>query len=168
MTAHQQITKQLRYKAWANTVSFDALSQISVEELEKKRQTTFGSILFTLNHIYVVDDIFKSHLTGESHGYTFRNTESCPTIDVIQALQSQMDQWYLDYAGQLKQETLDQLVSFQYVGGGDGAMTVYDILQHLVNHGTYHHGFVSDMMYQIPVIPPANDYTVFIRDVYSA
>jgi len=168
MSGHQQIIKQLRYKAWANTISFNALSQISVEALEKKRPTTFGNILFTLNHIYVVDNIFKSHLTGEAHGYTFRNTEHCPSIEVIQNLQSEIDQWYLDYTKPLNQEALEQQISFQYIGGGDGEMTVYDILQHLVNHGTYHHGFVSDMMYQIPAIPPANDYTVFIRDVYSA
>jgi len=167
MTLQQQIVKQLQYKAWANTVSFEALKKIPVEELEKKRSTTFGSMLSTLNHIYVVDDIFKAHLSAKPHQYTSRNTRHCPSLGEIETLQCGIDQWFLDYATGLKEDRLDQVVAFEYVGGGAGSMCVYDILQHLVNHGTYHHGFVSDMMYQVPVIPPANDYTVFIRDVYA-
>jgi uncharacterized damage-inducible protein DinB len=45
-------------------------------------------------------------------------------------------------------------------------MSVSEIIFHIVNHGTYHRGFVSDMMYQIPLVPPANDLTVYLRDVH--
>lgn len=38
-----------------------------------------------------------------------------------------------------------------FVGGGEGAMSRMEILHHIVNHTTYHRGFVSDMLYQIPV-----------------
>ncbi|SHG90587.1 DinB family protein [Marinomonas polaris DSM 16579] len=58
------------------------------------------------------------------------------------------------------------MVTFEFVGGGAGEMSLIEIIFHIVNHGTYHRGFVSDMMYQVPSIPPANDYTVFLRDVY--
>ncbi len=164
MSLKPHIRKQLRYKKWANQVSFGALKSIPVSELQKQRETTFGNILFTLNHIYVVDDIFKSHLTGVSHGYTKRNTDHCPTLGEIERLQANMDRWLLDYLEQSSEQQVQELIRFEFIGGGQGAMTVFDILQHLVNHGTYHHGFVSDMMYQIPVIPPANDYPVFLRD----
>src|SRR2546429_6681738 len=40
------------------------------------------------------------------------------------------------------------------------------IVLHVVNHGSYHRGFVSDMMYQVPFVPPANDLPVFLRDCY--
>ena len=43
-------------------------------------------------------------------------------------------------------------------------MTRAEILLHVVNHGTYHRGLVSDMMYQIPITPLTNDLTVFLRD----
>src|SRR5256885_7587344 len=38
--------------------------------------------------------------------------------------------------------------SFEFVGGGQGAMTREQIVLHVVNHGSYHRGFVSDMMYR--------------------
>ena len=45
-------------------------------------------------------------------------------------------------------------------------MTREQIVLHVVNHGSYHRGFVSDMMYQVPFVPPANDLPVFLRDCY--
>jgi len=44
-------------------------------------------------------------------------------------------------------------------------MSRSDMILHVVNHGTYHRGLVSDMMYQVPAVPPANDLTVYLRDV---
>jgi uncharacterized damage-inducible protein DinB len=37
-----------------------------------------------------------------------------------------------------------------------------------INHGTYHRGFVSDLMYQVPAALPTNDLTVFLRDHWPA
>jgi uncharacterized damage-inducible protein DinB len=42
------------------------------------------------------------------------------------------------------------------VGGGDGAMTRGQILLHLVNHTSYHRGFVADLFYQLPT--PVRDW----------
>jgi uncharacterized damage-inducible protein DinB len=56
-------------------------------------------------------------------------------------------------------------VNFQFVDGGAGTMSRSEIILHIVNHDAYHRGLVSDMMYQVPAIPPANDLTVCLRDV---
>jgi uncharacterized damage-inducible protein DinB len=39
-----------------------------------------------------------------------------------------------------------------------------EILQHLVNHTSYHRGFVAQMIYDVPARPPTTDLTVFLRD----
>ena len=59
---------------------------------------------------------------------------------------------------------LNQTVSFTFVGGGEGAMTRGEILQRLVNHTSYHRGFVAQMIYDVPARPPTTDLTVFLRD----
>ena len=60
---------------------------------------------------------------------------------------------------------LERRVDFTFVGGGEGTMTCAEILMHLVNHGTYHRGYVADMLYQVPANPPTTDLPVFLRDV---
>ena len=156
-----------RYKAWASDLIFGPVSALPPAEITKVRQTTFKTIALTLNHIYVVDDIFKAHLEGRPHGYTARNTETAPAIDALWDASREMDRWYIDLADGLSERELAETIDFEFVGGGKGAMTREEILLHVVNHGSYHRGFVSVMMSQVPAAVPANDLPVFIRDVWS-
>jgi len=161
-----ELLKLVRYKSWANEITFSLLSDVSDAELCKQRDTNFKNILSTLNHVYVVDSIFKSHLLDEKQSYLSRNTEVCPDFSMLWNQQKEIDQWYENFVTGLEENDLYQITTFEFVGGGDGEMTVSEIIFHIVNHGTYHRGFVSDMTYQIPLSPPANDYTVYLRDVY--
>lgn len=157
----------LGYKAWADELTFSALAKQPDSELYKERLTNFKSIVNTLSHIYVIDDIFKSHLSNEPHGYKSRNTDTCPRLEGLWFKQKVMNAWYIEYASNLSKKELKKKVSFKYVGTGHGNMSVNEIILHIVNHGTYHRGFVSDMMYQIPATMPTNDLTVYLRDVYK-
>lgn len=166
-TAPNTVQMLTRYKAWANEITFQSLSILPEEELLKERQTNFTTILHTLNHIYVVDDIFRAHLEGRAHGYTARNTEAVPHLNALWEIMIAMDRYYIDLSDRLSVDELNEVIEFEFVGGGQGAMSREQIILHLVNHGTYHRGFVSDMMYQIPAKPTANDLPVFLRDVWN-
>lgn len=155
-----------RYKAWATDIAFQGVMALPHEEVTKERPTTFKTMLSTLNHIYVVDDIFKAHLEGRTHGYSKRNTDEQPALEDLWRACQAMDRWYVELADRLSETELAEVISFEFVGGGAGRMSRNDILLHVVNHGTYHHGFVSDMMYQVPARPAANDLPVFLRDVW--
>ncbi len=155
----------LRYKTWADEVTFNCLRSVPEIELSKARQTNFGTILRTLNHVYVVDDIFRHHLEGRPHSYTSRNTDTTPTLEELFQKQAEMNNWLLVHLRALNPVTVNEIVRFMFVGGGEGEMTRETIFLHLVNHATYHRGFVSDMLYQIPIRPPANDLPVFLRGV---
>lgn len=156
----------LRYKAWANQIAFQGVMAIPEEEALKPRMTTFKNMVHTLNHVYVVDDIFRHHLTGRRHTYTMRNTPGTPPLkDLWEAVQ-EMDRWYIALVDGWTAEDSSSTVNFEFVGGGMGEMTREDIILHLVNHSTYHRGFVGDMLKQVPYYWPANDLTVFLRDHY--
>ena len=159
----------ISYKAWSNDLVYSSVSKLTEEEQVKERKTTFKTILSTLNHIRVVDIIFKAHLMGENHGYTARNTPEHPRLLALWESQKDINLWYLNYLSTVTEETLSTKIDFEYVGGGKGAMTPNEIILHIVNHGTNHCGYVFDMMYQVPNINPdtdipANDISVFLRD----
>jgi len=59
--------------------------------------------------------------------------------------QQAVDAWYVATYDALSEAELDETVRFTFVGGGDGAMTRGEILLHLVNHTSYHRGFVAEM-----------------------
>lgn len=155
----------LRYKAWAEGIAYDAVFSIPLDEALRARPTPFGNIVMTLNHIYVVDDIFRHHLLGRRHAYTRRNTDHTPDLMELRARSIELNDWLIAQVGSWTPAQRADAVDFQFVAGGNGSMTREHIVLHLVNHSTYHRGFVGDMLKQIPYAWPANDLTVFLRDV---
>jgi len=158
----QMLTK---FKRWANEITFSTVMALPEDEALKERPTRFKTMVNTLNHVYVVDDIFKAHLGGRKHSYTARNTETHPPLAELWCNVQRMDNWYVAYAAGMTEAVLEDVVNFEFVGGGAGAMTHSDIIMHIVNHGNYHRGFVGDMLYQVPTTPPATDLPVYLREV---
>jgi len=163
MSLYQTTQKLMRFKRWQNRITYGVVAGLPDSESLKVRETRFGTMVSTLNHVYVVDDIFKAHLTGMPHSYTARNTETHPPLAQLWEMQQVMDDWYVAYAEGLSEAQLSEIVEFTFVGGGEGAMSRADILVHIVNHGTYHRGFVGDMLNQAGVTPLATDYPVYLR-----
>ena len=55
-------------------------------------------------------------------------------------------------------------MNFTLIGGNQGVMTRGEILLHVVNHTSYHRGFVGDLFFQVPARPPTTDLPVFLRE----
>ena len=64
----------------------------------------------------------------------------------------------------MSEAALGENVPFTLIGGNKGVMTRAEILLHIVNHTSYHRGFVADMFYQVPARPPLTDLPVFLRE----
>ena len=165
MTTCRTARTLARYNAWADKLIFEAVSALPAGEAEKPRQSIFKSIAHTLNHNYVIDRIFQAHLEGRPHGYTARNTPDAPPLAEMWKAQQEIDAWYVAWSDKVTPAELDEEVRFTFVGGGDGCMTRGEILQHVVNHTSYHRGFVAQMIYEVPSRPPTTDLPVFLRDV---
>ena len=153
----------MRYKAWANELTFAAAAKLPEGELTAPRKIVFGNLLRTLNHVYAMDEVWRAHLEGRPHGYNTRNPDACPLLPALREAQRAMDAWFVDYAGSLEEPRQEEVVSFRFIGGGPGAMTRRDILLHVANHGTYHRGNVASMMYQAGTPPPTTDLPVFLK-----
>ncbi|MBL8382504.1 MAG: DinB family protein [Burkholderiales bacterium] len=166
MTALRRTARNLaRYNAWANRVFYDAVFALPPGEAEKPRQTLFRNIVHTLNHNYVIDAIFRAHAEGRAHGYTARNTAEPPPLADLWRLQQEFDAWLVAWADGLDDAALEETVHFEFVGGGAGAMSRLEIIEHLAIHTAYHRGFAGDMFFQVPGCrPPVTDLTVFLRD----
>jgi uncharacterized damage-inducible protein DinB len=157
-----------RYNQWANKLIFDATFKLPEGEATKSRPTLFKNIVHSLNHNYVIDRIFQAHLEGREHGYAARNTPEPPPLEELWRAQQALDAWYVGWSDAIPEAQLDERVDFKFVGGGDGSMTRGEIILHLVNHTSYHRGFVADLFYDIPARPPTTDLTVFLRDARPA
>jgi uncharacterized damage-inducible protein DinB len=153
-----------RYKSWADNLFLSVVSELPALELTAPRPIFFGSLIRTLNHSFAMDFVWQCHLLGKPHGLTTRNPEYCPEMAVLAEAQRQIDNWYVNYADSLSEENLSEIVEFEFIGGGHGAMSRRDILLHVVNHTTYHRGHAADILYHLNVFPPTTDLPVFLKE----
>jgi uncharacterized damage-inducible protein DinB len=154
-----------RYNAWANKVTFDAVAALPDGEATKERPSLFRNMVHTLNHNYVIDLIWQAHLEGRDHGFSARNTKDHPPLADLWKKQQEVDGWYIRWSDAITDAQLDETIRFTLIGGNQGAMTRGEILLHIMNHTTYHRGFVADLFYQVPgVRPPTTDLPVYLRE----
>jgi uncharacterized damage-inducible protein DinB len=166
MITPQSARMLTRYNHWANQLIFDAVAALPGAEATKERPTLFKNMVHTLNHNYVIDLIWQAHLEGRDHGFTARNTPGHPPIEELRRKQDAIDAWYVNWSDGLSQDALAQKVRFTLIGGNQGVMTRGEILLHVVNHTTYHRGFVADLFYQVPgARPPTTDLPVYLREI---
>lgn len=153
------------YTAWANARLFEVLGRLPADAVTARRNHGQQSMVGTLAHAWVVDRIWQAHLEGRPHGYTSRQPDSEPVLAQLQQDQAALDQWYIACADDMDEAREAEVVDFRFVDGGAGAMRRGDMLMHVVNHKTYHRGYVADMLYQAGCRPPVMDLPVFLRDV---
>lgn len=156
-----------RYKAWSDARLYNTLAALSAERLSASTPIFAGSILRTLNHVYLMDVVWKSHLLGMPHGLTTRNPETSPPFAELHESQRAIDAWYIDYADALDAKTRAEIVRFTFIGGGEGTMSRENIVLHVITHTTYHRGHVTAMLNQLGVQPQATDLPVYLREISS-
>ena len=152
-----------RYKAWADDLTLKAVALLPPGEAARERPSLFKSIIGTLNHSYVVDLIWQANLEGRNHGFTARNVVPYPELAQLAQAQEGANEWLVAWSDAQSDSSLREGVSYRLVSGEQGTMSRGEILLHIVNHSTYHRGWVSDLFFQVPAKPPTTDWNVFAQ-----
>ncbi len=156
-----------RYNRWANRVIFEAVAALPEGEPAKERASQSRNMLHTLNHNYIIDDLWRTQLQGGGHRYTALNTPGHPPLEELWRKQQEIDAWYVAWADRMSNETLAEEMPFVTIGGIRGAMSRGWAMLQVVNHTSYHRGFVADLFYQVPARPPTTDLPVYLRDAQA-
>lgn len=146
-------------KSWANRELFDVVASITSTE----HAASLHTAIRTLNHIYVVDRIFRAHLAGEKHPYTATNTSETPELGELHFAVAETDLWFENYVSKIADQALAESLSFQFTDGDSGTMTREEMLFHVLAHGSYHRGNVGQVLKDISVAPPRDLYTKFLH-----
>lgn len=152
------LTSLFGYKAWANAELFALLST-----LPAKHAAELHSCIRTLNHIYVVDRLFRARLSGESESFDATNTKETPSLGQLRGSVEATDVWYLKYVSSLGAAEAAEVLDFTFTDGDKGRMSREEILLHVVTHGGYHRGNVGQVLKSISVAPPRDLYTKFLH-----
>lgn len=147
------------HKSWADAALFDLLATLPPE-----RDEQVHTCIRTLNHIHVVDRIFRAHLGGEPRPFDATNTRETPTLAQLRADVAATDAWYEQHVASLSPASLSGVIEFTFTDGDLGRMSREEILLHVITHGGYHRGNVGQVLKSISVAPPRDLYTRFLHE----
>jgi len=146
------------HKAWANRELFAVLATVPPEQAE-----ALHSCIRTLNHIYVVDRLFRARLAGEPQPFEATNTKATPVLEALRGEVEETDAWFARYAAQLDEAEAGEVLSFTFADGDAGRMSREEMLLHVITHGAYHRGNVGQVLKSISMAPPRDLYTKFLH-----
>ena len=146
------------YKAWANSELFALLATLPDRHGEQ-----LHTCIRTLNHIYVVDRLFRARLGDEPSPFDATNTMDTPPLEQLRRDVAATDAWYQSYVAGISDAELASVLEFTFTDGDAGRMSREEILLHVLTHGGYHRGNVGQVLKSISIAPPRDLYTKFLH-----
>ena len=122
-----------------------------------------GSVWGTLGHIVWGEWRWLGRWRSQAPSGTspLECTELEALIRRCQEIQSEQER----FVAALRTADLERPLSYESPPGTRWTYTLGQMLQHVVNHSTYHRGQVAAMLRQAGVAPPATDYLVFFDEL---
>jgi uncharacterized damage-inducible protein DinB len=155
---HSTLSSLLGHKAWANAELFGLLETVPEQHAER-----LHFCARVLNHIYVVDRIFRALLSGEPRPYDATGTKETPLLTQLRQDVAATDAWYMNYSLCVTATELAENLNFTFTDGDSGRMSREEILLHVITHGSYHRGNVGQVLRQLSIAPPPDLYTKFLH-----
>jgi uncharacterized damage-inducible protein DinB len=155
------------YNAWANRRAMEAAAALTPEQFTKPLGSSFSSVRDTLAHIYGAEWIWLERFQG-------RSPASLPDVNQFTNLASFRERWLehearlLGFVRGLTQADLDRVMEYKTLKFGVYQNPLWQSMQHLVNHGTYHRGQVTTLLRQLGAQPILTDLMHFYRERATA
>lgn len=152
-----------RYNTWANQRIYTAVAKLSEAEIKKPRPAAyFGSILGTLNHILVGDQIWMSRFEGGEHGLESLDQVLFDDFEDLKIARREEDRRILTFVDRMSSPYYERVLAYKTMEGAAKSGTYAQLFSHLFNHQTHHRGQVHALLKEAGEEPPAIDLLYFL------
>jgi uncharacterized damage-inducible protein DinB len=155
------------FNAWANHRTLGAAEALTAEQFTKAMGSSFGSVRDTLVHIWAVEWVWLERLLGRSPT-SFPDATEFADLASLRPRWAEVEKRWLEYVSRLDQTELEEEVSYQTLSSGPSRDPRWQMIQHVVNHGTYHRGQVITMLRQLGAKGVGTDLISFYRERKAA
>jgi uncharacterized damage-inducible protein DinB len=163
----EEIRSLYDYNAWANHRSLDAASALTAEQFTKSLGNSFSSVRDTLAHVYGAEWVWLERFQGRSPS-SLPDTTQFADVAGLQERWSEHETRLLNFVRGLKQSDLDRVLEYKTLKFGVYRNPLWESMQHVVNHGSYHRGQVTTLLRQLGAQPIATDLMHFYRERSTA
>jgi uncharacterized damage-inducible protein DinB len=152
------------YNYWARDRVLDAVATITPEQFIRPMGNSFNSIRDTVAHICTAERIWITRLTDEKP-QGLQKPDRLPDVDAARKEWAELEGEMREQLARLGPEAVERTIEYQDLRGDDQLDVLWQMLQHVVNHGTYHRGQITTMLRQLDAVPPKSmDLIAFYRE----
>ena len=149
-----------QYNQWMNQKLYQAAHQLGNEKAKQDQKAFFGSLLGTLNHIYVADIIwlrrFANHTKQyyslnqlpELSNYTALDQTVADNLETLDKLRQELDAVIVNWCQEIDSEDLEKNLEYFDTKGNPYRKNFGQLVHNLFNHQTHHRGQASTLISQ--------------------
>jgi uncharacterized damage-inducible protein DinB len=150
------------YNEWANARLLGAAARLPTALLTRELGSSHASVWGTLRHIVWAEWRWLGR--WQTRAPAGPDPLACQDLAALQHRAGEIASQQRAFLRRLTPVDLERLVSYENPPGTRWTYALGDMVQHLVNHSTYHRGQVAAMLRQLGNAPPATDYLVYLDE----
>lgn len=160
--------KRFKYHDWANDRILNHLKSLPDQVYNEGIDSVFSSIHEVIVHIYNVDGMWLSVMSGDTFDQTMEvinhldQKSKGTSLHEMIALYEEVADNYLAFIRSLKDP--DQQITIYHPSYGEMTTEVSELVEHVVNHGTYHRGNITAMLRQQGYPGISTDYIFYLYE----
>jgi uncharacterized damage-inducible protein DinB len=142
----------VEYHYWARDRLLEAIEPLSAEQWRRDLGSSFKSIHETVAHIYAAEWAWHQRWQGNSPTALFP-AEKLPDVASVRGAWSELEANVRAFLAGLGEAGITRVFEYRLLNGSEGSSPFWQMLQHVVNHASYHRGQVTTMLRQLGAQP---------------
>jgi uncharacterized damage-inducible protein DinB len=152
------------YNYWARDRLLEAMAALTPEQFTQPLGSSFSSIRDTIAHICDAESIWLKRWRGEQPG-GFQEPDRIADLAAARKEWAGLEREMRVVLAALGPEGVEHRIEYKDFRGALRSDVFWQMMQHVVNHGSYHRGQVTTMLRQLGAAPPNSmDLIVFYRE----
>jgi uncharacterized damage-inducible protein DinB len=160
----ENVRTLIDYHYWARDRTLEAVHRLTPEQYTRDLGNSFRSIRDTVVHIYSAEWIWLSRWQGDSPTAMLA-PEKFPDLASVRTAWRDHEVKMRTFFERLDRDGIGRVIEYKTTDGKTMASVLWQMLQHVVNHASYHRGQVTTMVRQLGAAPPqSTDLITFYRE----
>jgi uncharacterized damage-inducible protein DinB len=152
------------YNYWARDRVFDAVGALTAEQYDRPTGSSFPSIRETLVHVYSAEWVWHERWRGVSPTAPL-SADQWPDVPSLITTWRELESRIRAIIEGVTDDGVNKVCEYRLLSGQPGKSPFGSMVQHVVNHGTYHRGQITTMLRQLGLTPPkSTDLITFVRE----
>lgn len=140
------------YHYWARDRMLEALEPLTPEQYSRDLGSSFKSIRDTATHTYAAEWAWHERWQGRSPTALVPG-DRFADLAGLRAAWKDSERAIRTFVDRLGDSDVDRVIEYKLMNGTPGASPIGHMVQHVVNHASYHRGQITTMLRQIGAAP---------------